>query len=97
MTDSHSHTTSSDLSPLTRPIESVNGIGEKRAAALIEAGIESVEDLLLHVPRLYLDRRKLLPVTQVEVDTTATVVGTVKQTHVRSGRRKRFFEVYLVR
>ena len=90
MTDSHSHTTSSDLSPLTRPIESVNGIGEKRAAALIEAGIESVEDLLLHVPRLYLDRRKLLPVTQVEVDTTAIVGGTVAQTHVRSGRPVRF-------
>lgn len=90
VTFSESSETPAVISSLSQPIESVKGIGEKRAKALLGADIESVEDLLLHIPRLYLDRRNLQPVSQVQVDTSATVVGTVMKTRVRSGRPGRF-------
>lgn len=75
---------------LNHPIETVSGVGDKRASALREAGIATVEDLLYHIPRLYLDRRQLTPIGRVAVDTVATVVGTVRKTSVRPGRPGRF-------
>ena len=81
---------SSFVPSLIDPISSVMGIGEKRAAALQQAGVEVVEDLLYYIPRLYLDRRNLLPISQVLPDTEATVLGTVKRTNVRPGRPGRF-------
>ncbi|MEE2709539.1 MAG: ATP-dependent DNA helicase RecG [Gemmatimonadota bacterium] len=75
---------------LTDPIISVAGIGEKRAEALQNVGIDTVEDLLHHIPRLYLDRRNLTPISQIAVDTEATVLGTVKRVSARPGKPGRF-------
>jgi len=44
---------------------------------LSRLGIHTVEDLLLHRPRRYEDRRKFLPIRQLEKGTAATVCGTV--------------------
>ena len=81
--------TSQPLS-LSDPIDSVTGVGEKRAEALQKIGIDTVEDLLHHIPRLYLDRRNLTPISQIAVDTEATVLGTVKRTSARPGKPGRF-------
>jgi ATP-dependent DNA helicase RecG len=78
------------LPGLTDPVRAVPGVGEKRAAALEQEGIETVEDLLLHIPRLYLDRRHLTPISQVAPDTAATVLGTVRRTNVIPGKPGRF-------
>lgn len=75
---------------LTDPVGAVYGVGEKRAAALATEGIETVEDLLLHIPRLYVDRRVLLPIARIAPDTEATVLGTVRKTGVIPGRPGRF-------
>ena len=75
---------------LTDPVAVAHGVGEKRAAALVAEGIETVEDLLLHIPRLYLDRRSLTPISRIAPDTTATVLGTVKKSSTIPGRPGRF-------
>ncbi|MGC8991757.1 MAG: hypothetical protein ACP5MD_16705, partial [Verrucomicrobiia bacterium] len=47
----------SQASPLERPVTVLRGVGSERAALLARLGIRSVEDLLLHRPRRYEDRR----------------------------------------
>ncbi|MCC7436992.1 MAG: ATP-dependent DNA helicase RecG [Armatimonadetes bacterium] len=49
------------------PLQFVKGIGPARAAALAEAGIRTVRDLLLFTPKAYLDRRTVLPLRQTRL------------------------------
>ncbi len=47
---------------LADPVTCINGIGPARAGILRNVGIETVEDLLLHLPFRYEDRSALMPV-----------------------------------
>jgi ATP-dependent DNA helicase RecG len=71
------------------PIDSVKGIGPKRAEKLAGAGISSVADLLLHVPRRYLDRSQLFDLSDVPLGEEVTVGGTVASYDRRRLARKR--------
>ncbi len=64
-------------SPLTAPVSSVWGVGEERAKLLARLEIFTVEDLLLHKPRRYEDRRKFLPIRELKVKEAATVRGKI--------------------
>ncbi len=44
------------------PLDCLPGVGPKRAAALLEAGLGSVEDLLFHLPLRYEDKRAAAPI-----------------------------------
>ncbi len=65
------------VSPLTAPVSSVWGVGEERARLLARLGIFTVEDLLLHQPRRYEDRRKFLAIRELKLNEPATVRGTI--------------------
>jgi ATP-dependent DNA helicase RecG len=65
------------LSPLAVPVTSVWGVGEERAKLLARLGIFTVEDLLLHKPRRYEDRRKFLPIRELKLSEPATVRGKI--------------------
>jgi ATP-dependent DNA helicase RecG len=71
------------------PVDSVKGIGPKRAKKLTEAGIPSVADLLLHVPRRYLDRSQVFDLSDVPLDEEVTVGGRVTAYDRRRLARKR--------
>jgi len=64
-------------SPLTQPVATVWGVGEERAKLLARLDIFTVEDLLLHKPRRYEDRRKFLPIRDLKVKEAATVRGKI--------------------
>jgi ATP-dependent DNA helicase RecG len=51
--------------PFSTPVQFVKGVGPQRSAALADAGIRSVHDLLLHVPRKYLDRTAIVTIAQM--------------------------------
>lgn len=55
----------------------VKGIGPRSVKRLTDAGIASVADLLLHVPRRYLDRSQLFDLSSVPLNEEVTVGGTV--------------------
>ncbi|UCE19971.1 MAG: ATP-dependent DNA helicase RecG [Gemmatimonadota bacterium] len=81
------------LSPqidLFSPVQYLKGVGPKRAALLRTVGIVSIEDLLYYIPRRYLDRRLLAPISHIKVNTEATVVGQVETFGFTEGRRPRF-------
>ena len=51
------------------PVQFVKGIGPKKSAVLERAGIRNVEDLLLHVPRRYIERSTVLSIAQLRQET----------------------------
>jgi ATP-dependent DNA helicase RecG len=53
------------------PVQFVKGIGPKKSALLEQAGIRTVEDLLLHVPRRYIDRSTVLSIARLREETLA--------------------------
>jgi ATP-dependent DNA helicase RecG len=53
--------------PSGLPVSAVWGMGEDRARLLARLDIFTVEDLLLHKPRRYEDRRKFLPIRDLKV------------------------------
>jgi ATP-dependent DNA helicase RecG len=71
-------------------VQYLKGVGPQRAKALNEEGIRTVEDLLYHIPRRYLDRSKITPINQLSVNSRATVLGTVEAYGIKRGRKTRF-------
>ncbi len=69
-------------------VEAVSGLAKGRAAALRNAGINSVADLLLHVPRKYLDRSRIEPIALAPVGEEVTIVGRVTTITSRRPRAK---------
>ena len=45
--------------PLKNSVQYVKGVGPRRAEQLARLGIETVEDLLYHIPFRYQDRREI--------------------------------------
>ncbi len=71
------------------PVDEVKGIGPASAKKLADAGIHSVADLLLYVPRRYLDRSRLFDLAAVPLDEEVTVAGTVQSVRKRRISRGR--------
>jgi len=73
----------------TISVDQVKGIGPKALKKLIAGGIASVADLLLHVPRRYLDRSQAFDLSAVPVGEEVTVGGTVIDVNQRKISRNR--------
>ncbi len=68
-------------------VERVKFLGGKRARVLRGKGIRSVTDVLLHVPRRYIDRSRRVNLEEVEEGAEATVIGRVNRVSMRRPRR----------
>ena len=75
------------VSPLAAPVSSVWGVGAERARLLARLDIFTVEDLLLHPPRRYEDRRKFLAIRDLKLGEAATVRGKIVAAGVKRFRR----------
>jgi ATP-dependent DNA helicase RecG len=69
------------------PTSRVQGLAGKRSDALAKAGINSVADLLHHVPRRYIDRSRRQPIAEISLGTEVTVIGEVQTVSIRRPRR----------
>jgi ATP-dependent DNA helicase RecG len=72
---------------LDTPVRYVKGVGPKRAELLGRLGIESVRDLLWHLPRLHEDRRAVTPIGSLLLQDQATCRGKIRRVAMRPGRR----------
>jgi len=83
--------------PLARPVTELAGVGPERAAQLARLEIRTIEDLLLHRPHRYEDRRQLRPIAQLQLDEPATTRGTVVALGVKwfAKHTKSIFELIL--
>ncbi len=82
---------------LAAPITSLWGVGGERAAQLTRLEIHTVEDLLLHRPRRYEDRRHFRAIADLTRDEAATARGTIVAQGLKRfrGGRKSVFEIVL--
>ncbi|MFA8342286.1 MAG: ATP-dependent DNA helicase RecG [Rhodothermaceae bacterium] len=89
-------------SSLTQSVHYLNSVGEKRAKAFSDIGIETIYDLLYYFPTRYLDRSTLIDSNKVfqyinnGYDGEVTIIGKVTaKDHVRY-HKKQFFKVSFV-
>ena len=94
------------VSALDMPVTALAGVGSKVAEQLAQLGIERIFDLLLHLPRDYEDRSRLLSIADVAHGQAALITGRVVHVDIkRSGMTVvidddtgtislRFFKVY---
>ena len=75
---------------LQTPVQYLKGVGPRRAALFKSVGVETVEDLLYYIPRRYLDRSTVTPISQLKPQQSATVIGRVETAGFQRGRRRRF-------
>ena len=58
-------------------ITTLKGVGPKKAEAFARLGIETVEDLIFAFPRIYEDRKNIIPIAQLRESETALFIGEV--------------------
>ena len=63
---------------LTTPVKFVKRVGERVAAALATRGVETVEDLLYHLPFRYEDRLNPQPIASLTPGAMASIIGEVR-------------------
>lgn len=71
-----------------RSAKSLRGVGPKLKERLTKLGIETVQDLLFHLPLRYEDRTKISPIGALRPGTHALVAGEVQAANVKLGRRR---------
>ena len=80
-----------DGEALRAPIEEAPGIGRRRAQALRREGVATVADLLVRLPRRYVDRSRIVSIAEASVGEEVTLIGTVRSASrpppLRRGRR----------
>ncbi|MEE0742550.1 MAG: ATP-dependent DNA helicase RecG [Emergencia sp.] len=62
---------------LSDPVSTLKGVGPKKALALAEHGINTLEDLLYFFPRKYEDRRTVTPICQLSLGRDCLIEGRV--------------------
>ncbi len=80
---------------LSTPVKYVKRVGERIAAGLAERGVDTVEDLLYHIPFRYEDRLNPQPMAELVAGTTASVIGEVRGSLLLRTRSGPIFEMTL--
>ncbi len=73
---------------LTSPVTVLSGVGPAKAAAYAKAGIETLEDLLLHIPRRYENRGDIRLLSDSHTDGSKTSVVLTVATTPQAARLK---------
>ena len=75
------------------PVKFLKKVGERVAGSLAERGVETVEDLLYHLPFRYEDRAHPRPLSSYEPGDMASVIGEVRGAVLLRTRAKPIFEM----
>jgi ATP-dependent DNA helicase RecG len=76
------------LSRLTEvEVSRVKGLGGQRTKVLGKGGIHNVVDLIQHVPRRYIDRSRVEPISSAPVGQEVTILGEVRSVRTRRPRK----------
>ncbi len=78
---------------LSTPVKFVKRVGERVAAELTKRGVETVEDLLYHLPFRYEDRLNPVPIRALQAGAMASVIGEVRGTVLLRTRHMPLFEM----
>ncbi|SMF24639.1 ATP-dependent DNA helicase RecG [Alteromonadaceae bacterium Bs31] len=70
------------------PLTALKGVGERLALTLQKLGLHYVQDVLFHLPLRYLDRTRISPIGQLQLNTSVMIQGRVLSTQITYGRRR---------
>ena len=76
------------MTPETRPVTSLTGVGPALAGRLVKLGIETVADLLFLLPYRYEDRTRVVPIGALRPGARVAVEGEVELAEVVYRRRR---------
>ena len=70
------------------PLSALKGVGAKVAERLSKIGLNSVEDMLFHLPLHYQDRTRIYPINAIKDGMQVSVQGEVVSCQVQFGKRR---------
>ena len=68
---------------LETEVQYVKGVGPRVAMLYKKIGVETVDDLLFHLPRRYQDRRDIPPISKAKPGQVVTIRGRVRKVEAR--------------
>lgn len=74
-------------SMLSSPLTDLQGVGVKMAEKLSKLGLNTIEDVLFHLPHRYEDRTKIYALNQVTPGQHVSIVATIDSCEITQGRR----------
>jgi len=69
-------------------VSALRGVGPRATARLAAFGIESVQDVLFHLPRRYEDRTRVMPIGGLRPGDRAVIDAVVDLAEIKFGRRR---------
>lgn len=78
---------------LSLPVQFIKGVGPKMAERFLAKKINTVEDVLYYLPRVYEDRREIKKINRLEIGKNQTIIGTVIKTENKYYGRKKIVEI----
>ena len=78
---------------LSTPVKFVKRIGERVAVELAKRGVDTVEDLLYHLPFRYEDRLNPVPISGLKAGQMASIIGEVRGSTLLQTKHMPLFEV----
>jgi ATP-dependent DNA helicase RecG len=70
------------------PVNALKGVGPRNAEKLAKIGINSVQDILFHLPFRYQDRTRVVPIGSLRPGDSVVIEGEIELTDIRFGRRR---------
>ncbi len=70
------------------PVTTLRGVGPKSCAKLEAFGLETVQDVLFHLPRRYEDRTHVVPIGRLRFGDHAVIEAEVELAEVKYGKRR---------
>ena len=78
---------------LSTPVKFVKRIGERVAIELAKRGVDTVEDLLYHLPFRYEDRLNPVPISALQAGQMASIIGEVRGSALLQTKHMPLFEM----
>lgn len=78
---------------LATPVQLIKGVGPRNAEALKKRGVETVEDVLYHLPFRYENRLDPKPLSALKAGEMASVIGEVRGSTVLRARSMPIYEM----
>ena len=79
--------------PLYDDVTYLKGVGPKRAQKLKAYGINTISDILYHLPRKYLDRRNIKCINQLKIGEQAVIIGKIISKNMKLMGKRRLFQL----
>ncbi len=70
------------------PVSALRGVGPRSASRLAAFGIETVQDVLFHLPRRYEDRTRVVPIGRLRAGDHAVIEAEVDHAEIKFGKRR---------